>query len=79
MDTTDWIGFIGVSLLLIAYFLNLNNKIAKDSLSYLWLNFVGAGIACIASVLLHYLPFVILEGCWTLVSAIGLIHYFRKK
>jgi hypothetical protein len=79
METTDWIGFTGVSLLLIAYFLNVNNKIAKDSLSYLMLNVIGAGIACFASVLLHYLPFVILEGCWTLVSAMGIIHYFRKK
>jgi hypothetical protein len=79
METTDWIGFVGVSLLLIAYFLNLNNKMAKDSISYLMLNFIGAGIACFASVLLHYLPFVILEGCWTLVSAMGIIHYFRKK
>jgi hypothetical protein len=79
MEVTDWIGFMGVSLLLIAYFLNLNNKIAKDSLNYLLLNFTGAGIACFASVLLRYLPFVILEGCWTLVSAIGLVHYFRKK
>jgi hypothetical protein len=79
MEVTDWIGFMGVSLLLIAYFLNVNNKIAKDSLNYLLLNFIGAAIACIASVLLRYLPFVILEGCWTLVSAIGLVHYFRKK
>jgi hypothetical protein len=79
MEVTDWIGFMGVSLLLIAYFLNLNNKMAKDSISYLMLNFTGAGIACFASVLLHYLPFVILEGCWTLVSAMGIIHYFRKK
>jgi hypothetical protein len=79
MTTTDTIGFIGVTLLLIAYFLNLNNKIAKDSLLYLQLNFIGAGLACLASVLMHYLPFIILEGCWTLVSAIGIVNYFRQK
>jgi hypothetical protein len=49
MEATDWIGFIGVSLLLIAYFLNVNNKIAKDSLNYLLLNFIGAAIACITT------------------------------
>ena len=79
MTGTDWIGFTGVTILLIAYFLNLVNSIKKDSPKYLLLNFVGAGLACYASMLLHYLPFIILEGCWTLVSAIGLIGYLSKK
>mgnify|MGYP000550092238 CR=1 FL=1 len=79
MSLTDWIGFIGVTILLIAYFLNLTNKLSKESLGYLFLNFIGAGIASFASILLHYLPFIILEGCWTLVSAYGIIQYFKKK
>jgi hypothetical protein len=78
MTTTDWIGFVGVTVLLVAFFLNLTDKIKKESLIYLFLNFIGAGIACFASVLLDYLPFIILEGCWTLVSAYGLINYLRK-
>jgi len=79
MNSTDWIGFIGVTILLAAFFLNLNNTIKKEGLIYLFLNFIGAGVACFASVLLDYLPFIILEGSWTLVSAIGLFNYFRKK
>lgn len=79
MNSTDWIGFIGVTILLVAFFLNLNNTIKKEGLIYLFLNFIGAGVACFASVLLDYLPFIILEGSWTLVSAIGLFNYFRKK
>lgn len=72
MNYIDWIGFIGVTLLLLAFFLNLMDKIKTDSLTYLLLNFLGAGIACLASVLLNYMPFVILEGCWALVSVVGL-------
>lgn len=72
MTTTDIIGFIGVAILLIAYFLNLNDKIGKDSVVYLQMNFIGAGLACLASVLMNYLPFIILEGCWTIVSAYGI-------
>jgi hypothetical protein len=79
MTTTDWIGFIGVAILLVAFFLNLVNIIKQDSLVYLSMNFIGAGIACLASVLLKYLPFIILEASWTLVSAFGLIKYFSKK
>lgn len=74
----DWIGFIGVLILLLAYLLNLAGKILKDGLLYIVLNIVGAGLACLASWLIHYLPFVLLEGTWTLVSLGALIRYYRR-
>ncbi len=79
MTTTDIIGFIGVAILLIAYFLNLNDKIGKVSVVYLQMNFFGAGLACLASVLMNYLPFIILEGSWTIVSAYGILKHIRQK
>jgi hypothetical protein len=79
MTTTDWIGFIGVAILLAAFFLNLFNKLDKDSVAYLSMNILGAGLACYASVLLKYLPFILLEGCWTLVSMIGLFKIIKSK
>ena len=79
MTATDSIGFIGVTILLIAYFLNLTNKIEKDYISYLVMNFIGAGLACLASVLMKYWPFIILEGSWTLVSAFGILKYLKQK
>jgi hypothetical protein len=79
MTTTDWIGSIGVAMLLIAFFLHIQNYIEKNSLAYLLMNVIGAGLACLASALLNYWPFIILEGCWTLVSLLGLIQYQRKK
>ena len=78
MTQTDFIGFAGVTILLIAYFLNLSDFVRKDSLTYLLLNVIGASIACFASILLKYLPFIILEGCWTLVSVIGLLNYLKR-
>lgn len=79
MNVTDWIGFIGVAILLLAFFLNLFNRLDKDSVAYLTMNILGAGLACYASVLLKYLPFILLEGCWTLVSMIGLFKIFKTK
>ncbi len=79
MNTTDWIGFAGVTILLLAFFFNLIGKIESESLIYLSMNFIGAGVACLASILLNYLPFIILEASWTLVSAFGLYKYFSKK
>ncbi len=78
MTNTDWIGFIGVAILLTAFFLNLRDIIKKESLTYLLMNLIGAGIACMASVLLNYLPFIILEGCWTIVSTLSLISYLNR-
>ena len=79
MTATDSIGFIGVTILLIAYFLNLTDKIGKDNVVYLQMNFFGAGLACLASVLMNYWPFIILEGSWTLVSAFGILNYIKNK
>ncbi len=77
MTFTDLTGTIGVTILLIAYFLNLVQKIKNNSIIYLLLNFTGAAIACLASVLLKYWPFIILESCWTIVSAVGVINYLN--
>lgn len=79
MTNTDIIGFVGVTILLIAYFLNLTNKIEKDSLVYLQIKFFEAGLSCLASVLMMYLPFIILEECWIIVSAFGLLKYKNQK
>lgn len=79
MNTTDCIGSIGVSILLLAYFLNLRNTITKESFLYLILNLLGASLACLASALLAYWPFIVLEACWAVVSLIGLINYLLKR
>ena len=79
MTITDWTGTIGVTMLLVAFFLNLNNTIRKESYLYLLLNVAGAGIACLASVMLSYWPFIILEGCWTLVSLVSLLKFIGSK
>ena len=78
LSVSDWVGSIGVAILLGAFLLNLLNKISKDGLLYIFLNILGAALACTASWMIHYMPFVILEGCWMLVSAIALVNYCRK-
>lgn len=79
MTITDWIGAIGVFLILMGYFLNLRQIVKPTDLSYILLNLFGAGIACLASLLLDYIPFIILEGIWALVSFMALIKYLRNR
>lgn len=43
------IGFAGVALLLVAIFLNLFRLLSPDSVLYLALNLIGAGLACASS------------------------------
>ncbi|TYA54777.1 CBU_0592 family membrane protein [Formosa maritima] len=77
MSYIDWIGFIGVFQILLAYFLNVTNKLKHTDLSFILLNLIGAVLACTASILLKYLPFIILEGIWTIVSIILLFKHYK--
>jgi hypothetical protein len=79
LDVNDWIGLAGVAILLFAYLLNLSGKLNQKSLAYILMNVIGAGLACLASYLINYFPFVILEGVWTLVSLFALVNYFSNK
>ena len=73
MTYTDWIGSIGVFLILLAYFLNVFGQLNSKDLAFILLNLCGATLACIASIRLEYMPFVILEGAWALVSLYALL------
>jgi hypothetical protein len=79
MEYNDLIGTLGVGLILIAYFLNTAKLLPKDNKLFFVLNIIGAALACYASFLIDYLPFIILEGTWTLVSIYGLMKAMRIK
>lgn len=79
MTITDWLGFIGVFQILLAYFLNAIGKITSKSLIFILLNLLGASMAFLASILIRYLPFVILEGVWALVSIVLLFKYLKNS
>ena len=79
MVYNDLIGSIGVGLVLLAYFLNVSKLIPENGKLYFVLNIIGAALACYASLLINYWPFVILEGTWTLVSIYGLMKVMKIK
>ncbi|MDZ4806922.1 MAG: hypothetical protein SGI96_01490 [Bacteroidota bacterium] len=78
MSYNDIIGTIGVGLILLAYFCNTFGWINGKSKLFFLLNIAGAGLACYASWLINYWPFVILEGTWLLVSVIGLFKNYKQ-
>ena len=79
MNFNDAIGTVGVGLILLAYFLNMFSIIKKEGTLYFLINIIGAGIACFASVLIYFVPFIILEGAWVIVSVVGLLKTIKKS
>jgi hypothetical protein len=69
----DTIASIGVALILIAFLLNLVGWMDRGSRAYLTLNFVGALLACLSSILITFIPFVILEAVWAAAALLGLM------
>jgi hypothetical protein len=77
MSYSDLIGFIGVFITLLAYFLIIFDFIPKEGVLFYMMNIIGSALACYASVLIVYWPFVMLEGTWTVISIAGLIKLRR--
>jgi hypothetical protein len=79
MQYNDIIGTIGVGLILVAYALSLFSLIVKEGKFFFLLNIIGSALACYASVLIHYVPFIVLEGVWCVVSLIGFYKLLIKN
>lgn len=78
MNIGDIIGSVGVVLMLVAFLLNIVGKLDNDHPLYIVLNFMGSILACIASCIIMYTPFIILEGTWALISGWGIYDYFKR-
>ena len=75
----DIIGAFGVSLILLAYFLNQFDKIEPEHMAYILMNLIGASLACWSSILIHSMPFIILEATWAVVSIVALIKKLKSS
>ena len=74
MDYHTAIGSLGVTLLLISFVLLQLKKVSANSLPYALLNFIGAALSAWSSYLIDFLPFVILESTWAIVSLTMLLN-----
>ena len=68
MSLETAIATVGVSLLLIAFALNLRGLLETRSPFYQGLNAIGAALACLASAMIGFVPFVVLEAVWMAVA-----------
>lgn len=73
MSLATLVGSVGVGLLLLAFVLNIAGALKAESIPYLGLNLLGAGLACLSSWMIDFMPFVVLEGTWAAATLIALI------
>lgn len=77
MTYNDWIGTIGVGLILVAYFLNTMKWIPENGKFFFIVNALGGVLSCYAAFLINFIPFIVLEAIWTFVSIYGLMKVYR--
>lgn len=75
----DFVGNVGVFLLLAAYLLLQLNKLSSNQLSYSILNAVGAIFILISLIFEFNLSAFAIEFFWLLISLVGIVNYYRAK
>lgn len=75
MTASDLIGTLGVSTLLVAFVLNQRRLLSEHSRTFLVMNMIGAVLCGWSAWLVHFMPFVVLEGVWAAVAGWGLLRW----
>jgi hypothetical protein len=71
------VQLIGAVLILAAFVAAQQRRLTTDSVVYLVLNAVGAGLLAVVAVLGRDIGFTLLETTWAVVSTAGLIRCLR--
>lgn len=75
----DFIGNIGVIVLMMTYLMLQLNKLSSDGLAYSVLNAVGASLIVVSLLHNFNLSALLMEVFWVLISFVGIYRYFRLK
>ena len=75
----DFVGNVGVVMLIITYLMLQLNKLSSDGLAYSILNACGAGLVVVSLLFNFNLSALIVEVFWVLISFVGIFRYFRLK
>ena len=75
----DFLGTIGVALIVIMYLFLQLNKIKSSSLFYSLLNALGATLIIISLIFEFNISAFIIETFWLLISLYGILKYFIDK
>jgi len=75
----DFVGNVGVFLLLAAYLLLQLNKLSSNQISYSVLNGLGAILIIVSLIFEFNLSAFAIEFFWLLISLVGIVNYYRSR
>jgi hypothetical protein len=75
----DFVGTIGVGIIILTYILLQLGKLKSENLSYSILNAAGASLIIVSLVYNFNFPAFIVEFFWLLISLFGIARYFLKN
>jgi hypothetical protein len=75
----DFVGNVGVAILIVTYLSLQLEKVKSTDLSYSVLNALGAGLIVLSLIFDFNLSALIIEAFWVLISFIGIGRHFRLK
>jgi len=78
-DTALCVGSGGVTLLLVAFALNLLDRLSEHSKIYLTLNIIGSLAAAWYAYVGEIVPFLILELVWATVAFVRLAAIIKRR
>ncbi|HRH42539.1 MAG TPA: hypothetical protein PKY82_13005 [Pyrinomonadaceae bacterium] len=75
----DFLGNIGVAIIILTYILLQLQKIRSESLIYSMLNALGSGLIIFSLIFSFNLSAFIVEILWLVISLFGIANIIRKK
>jgi len=76
---SDFVGNIGVILIIVAFYLNVAEKVKSTDRSYNLLNLIGSILLLTSLIYKPNLSNIIIEIIWGGISLIGLYKYYSQK
>lgn len=79
LSLIDVLGWVGAIILLVAYTLNIMQKLETDSSYFLSINLLGAFLLTVNAYSTESYPFLVVNLFWVLVSIYQLINKIRVQ
>lgn len=76
---SEGLGYIGVVLILLSYWMLQNNRFPRDLLGYSVMNLIGALLVIISLCFTPNTSALIIEGAWVIMSAIAIVKALRER
>jgi len=75
----DWIGSLGVALILLAYFLLQTERMHAQAIPYSVMNLLGASFIAVSLLYDFNFSAFVIEICWIVISVIGIARTLGRR